>query len=373
MRGLKSWDSTIIYLNYAALSPTRPEAQREVEATLAEFQSLLFSEAGLRWYQKKISACRQDVAGLLNFSEPSSIAFVPNASMASHLAFSFVDWGPGDVILTSTHENPSVREEIDWLVHRGVKISKIKPTSPHDVLTTIETQMSIQQIRAIILSHVSHIDGRIFPITEIGRMAHEHDILFIVDGAQAVGHIPVKLDQLDFDLYFFPGHKWCRGPLGTGALIMQESFVAKNAAFAQAGLGWNNTRAGRFEIGTHNMGLIAGLAKACTLLSKEGLRNTEQEKIRETAREQLERIDQIRIQRWAGQHAPGILTFQCRDPKNHKTIMDLFQNGEDIVVKQFLDYPEDETPAIRLSWSGAKEKEDVLLALKVIKKRLKAP
>ena len=109
----------MIYLNYAALSPTRPEAQREVEATLAEFKSLLYSEAGLRWYQKKISACRQDVADLLNVSGPAPIAFVPNASMASHLAFSFIDWNPGDIILTSTHENPSITREIDWLGHRG--------------------------------------------------------------------------------------------------------------------------------------------------------------------------------------------------------------------------------------------------------------
>ena len=80
----------MIYLNYAALSPTRLEAQQEVEATLAEFKSLLYSRAGLDWYHAKISACRKDVADVLDVANPASIAFVPNASMASHLAFSFI-------------------------------------------------------------------------------------------------------------------------------------------------------------------------------------------------------------------------------------------------------------------------------------------
>ncbi len=363
----------MIYLNYAALSPTRHEAQLEFEATIAEFKGLLYSGAGLDWYQKKILACREDVADLLNVSEPSWIAFVPNASLANHLALSFIDWRPGDTILTSIHENPSVTREIDWLVHRGVQVLPLKPTSPHDVLTTIERQISTQPIKAIVMSHVSHVDGRIFPVSEIGRIAQERGILFIVDGAQAVGHIPAQLDQLDFDLYFFPGHKWCRGPLGTGTLIVHERFITKNLAFAQAGLGWNGTQAGRFEIGTQNIGLISGIAMAIRLLREEGLRNKEQEEIREMARTELERINPIRIQQWDGDHSPGILTFQCRAPKAHQTIMDMFQKKENIVVKQFLDYPEGETPSIRLSWAGREDRTPVSLAVKVIEKSLKNP
>ena len=363
----------MIYLNYAALSPTRPEAQEEMEATIVEFKSLLYSEAGIDWYHKKILTCRQDAAALLNYSEPSSIAFVSSASMASHLAFSFIDWEVGDVILTSTHENPSVMREIDWLAQRGVQVSKIRPTSPEDLLTTIDMQISSRKIKAIILSHISHVDGRILPIVEIGRMLQQRNILFIVDGAQAVGHIPVNLDQSDFDLYFFPGHKWCRGPLGTGAMIMHDSFIAKNPALTQAGLGWNKTRAGRFEIGTHNIGLIAGLAKACKLLREEGLRKTDQEEIRDLLNREIVKIDQIRIQQWTGHHAPGILTFHCRNPKTHELIMDLLHNQLNIVVKQFTDYPKEETPAIRLSWSGADDRANVSFAVKEIEKRLKKP
>lgn len=359
----------MIYLNYAALSPTRPEVQREVETTLAEFQSLLYSDAGLNWYQEKISIFRNDVAELLNVSEPSSIAFVPNSSLASHLAFSFIDWQPGDIILTSNHENPSIKREIDWLAHRGVQVSMIKPTSPGEIVTTIEKQISTRQIKTILLSHVSHVDGRIFPVSEIGRMAQESGTLFIVDGAQAVGHIPVNLQQWDFDLYFFPGHKWCQGPLGTGVLIAQQTFLTKNPVFERAGLGWNGTRAARFEIGTHNIGLNAGLAKACKLLKEEGLKIKEQEKIGEMVRKSLEGTGKIQIQQWAGEHSPGIFTVQFQDPKNHN-IMRGLQNQEDIVMKHFFDYPPGAPPAIRFSWSGREDIADISSAMKAIEKSL---
>ena len=315
-------------------------------------------------------SCREDLADLLNVSDPSWIAFMPNASMASHVAFSFIAWKAGDIILTSTHENPSVIQEIHWLAHQQVEFSTIHPTSPDEILTTIDGQISTNQIKAIVLSHVSHVDGRVFPIEEIGKMARERGVLFIVDGAQAVGQIPVRLDQLDFDLYFFPGHKWCQGPLGTGALIVHEGFMKTNPAFKQAGAGWNGTRAGRFEIGTHNIGLIAGLGKACKILKKEGLKYKGQKEIRETVKRPLQKFDQIRIQQWVGEQAPGILTFQCRDSEEHQMIMNQFHSAEDIVVKQFLNYPEGETPSIRLSWAGEEDKSNVLFAVKVIEKGL---
>ena len=361
----------MIYLNYAALCPTRPEAQQEVEATLAEFKPLLYSDEGLKWYQEKVSACRQHLANLINISDPSSIAFVPNASTASHLALSFIDWKPGDVILTSTHENPSIIREVAWLAHRGVKISTIPPTSPHDLLAAIEKQISTQPIRAILLSHVSHVDGRIFPIPEIGEMANQHNILFLVDGAQATGHIPINLDSMAVDLYFFPGHKWCQGPLGTGALIMKESFVSKNPAFAHAGVAWDGTQAGRFEIGTHNIGLIAGLAKSCQLKNEQGLRYKELEQIREIVKKQLGLIQKVSIKEWAGPHAPGMLTLQCRDHKDHKPLIHTLQNQFGIVVKQLLDYPDGETPAIRISWSGLPDRLNVSYALKQLEEFFK--
>ncbi len=97
----------MIYLNYAALCPTHPEAEREVEGTLAEFKQYLYSDAGIQWYLQKSQRCREKVAKLLNVEDPSRIAFVPNASTANFLVLSSLVWNPGDAIVTSTGMCPT--------------------------------------------------------------------------------------------------------------------------------------------------------------------------------------------------------------------------------------------------------------------------
>ena len=119
----------MLYLNYAALCPTHPEAEQEVESTLTEFKEYLYSDAGIQWYRSKIQRCRDAVAQLLNVSDPSFVAFVPNASMANYLILSSVRWNPGDIILSSTHENPSIRNELLALKHRGVETRYLPPSS----------------------------------------------------------------------------------------------------------------------------------------------------------------------------------------------------------------------------------------------------
>ncbi|MFB3145573.1 MAG: hypothetical protein ACE1ZO_00480, partial [Nitrospirales bacterium] len=75
----------MIYLNYAALCPTLPEAEQEVERTLTEFKHYLYSDAGIKWYLNKVRDCRQKVGSFLHVSDPSTIAFVSNASTAHFL------------------------------------------------------------------------------------------------------------------------------------------------------------------------------------------------------------------------------------------------------------------------------------------------
>ena len=354
----------MLYLNYAALCPTHPEAEQEVESTLMEFKEYLYSDAGIQWYRSKIQRCRDAVAQLLNVSDPSFVAFVPNASMANYLILSSVRWNPGDIILSSTHENPSIRNELLALKHRGVETRFLPPSStPHQFLVSIHQAVHEQKIRAIVLSHVSHVDGRIFPIAGIGEFAKEHNILFIVDGAQAAGHIPVDFNNLECDGYFFSGYKWCEGPLGTGSLVVTERLLVDAPSVLSKPIPEGQPLASHFEIGTHNIGLYAGLAKACEQKNRDGMRINQLLKIQEIATQSFEQIRNVQFRTWDGPHAPGILTIQCLDLKHHDKLMKLFQK-ENIVVKEFRDYPEGEIPAIRMSWASHSDQPNVLLALK---------
>ena len=349
----------MIYLNFAALCPTLAEAEEEVERTLAEFKRYLYSEAGIEWYLRKVRDCRQKVGTLLQVGDPSTIAFTTNASTAHYLTLSSLKWEPGDTILTTTHENPSITRQLRALEHEGVHVHAVRPTSLQTFLHALQERFSEPGVKAIVMSHVSHVDGRVFPVHEVAALARARQCLVIIDGAQAVGHIPVDLNALDFDGYFFTGHKWCEGPLGTGAMVMRESFFT-HPRYHRGIEGEHQGRspASRFEIGTQNIGLIAGLAKACEQRLQRGINAEPQRAFRETAKELLGGHPNCRFMEWEGPHAPGILTFKGADDLNHGQFAERLASESGIIVKPFVDYPEGDAPAIRLSWSSTMNQRD---------------
>ena len=360
----------MIYLNYAALCPALAEAEEEVERTLAEFKRYLYSEAGIEWYRGKVNDCRQKVGALLHVNDPSSIAFTTNASTAHYLLLSSLKWEPGDTILTTTHENPSITNQLRALEQEGIRVHAVRPTSLDAFLQTLEERFSKPGVKAIVLSHVSHVDGRVFPVHDVASLARARQCLVIIDGAQAVGHIPVDVNALDFDGYFFAGHKWCGGPLGTGAMVVRESFFAHPRYRAIEGGTHDGAPATRFEIGTHNVGLIAGLAEACEQQRQRGIDTEPQRAFRETAKELLGGRAHCRFLEWQGPHAPGILTFKGAENLDHVDFVKRLASETEIVVKPFVDYPEEDAPAIRLSWSSTMDQRDFQKSVLTIEQRL---
>ncbi len=359
----------MIYLNYAALCPTLAEAEEEVERTLAEFKRHLYSEAGIEWYLRKVSDCREKVAAFLHVSDPSSIAFTTNASTAHYLLLSSLKWAHGATILTTTHENPSITRQLRAIEHDGIHVHAVRPTSIPSFLHAMEERLDEPSVNAVVISHVSHVDGRIFPIQEVVSLARARNCLVVIDGAQAIGHVPVDLNALDFDAYFFTGHKWCEGPLGTGALVARESFFTDPRYRAIDGKPFDGT-ASQFEIGTQNVGLIAGLAKACEQRCQRGIDAEPQQAFRETAKELLGGPRDCRFMEWQGPHAPGILTFKGAADLDHEAFVKRLASEAGVVVKPFVDYPEDDAPAIRLSWSSTMNQREFQKGVSLIAERL---
>ncbi len=352
----------MIYLNYAALCPTLSEAEEEVARTLTAFKRHLYSKTGLEWYLRKIRECRQTVATLLHVNDPSNVAFTTNASTAHYLTLSSLTWNPGDAILTTTHENPSIATQLRTLEHEGIHVQTVRPTSPRAFLEELEKGFGRPGVKALVMSHVSHVDGRVFPVREAAALARARHCLVIIDGAQAVGHIPVDLQALDYDVYFFAGHKWCAGPLGTGALVVRDGTLTPPRSRAIEGA--------RFEIGTHNVGLIAGLAKACEQRHRQGIDTKPQWAFRETAKARLGR--HCRFLEWEGPQAPGILTFKGPDGLDHGEFADRLESESGIIVKSFTTYPEDDAPAIRLSWSPTMNQQDFQNGVATMARRLES-
>ena len=348
----------MIYLNYAALHPTHPDAERESTRTITEFKQFLYSNTGIEWYLQKVNVCRQKVSKLLHISDPSTITFCSNASSAHYLTLSSIRWEPGDTVLTTTHENPSTTRQLLALKKRGVRIYAIQPSSPDQFLESVRQALERHFVKVIMVSHVSHVDGRILPISLLSTMARERGAMFFVDGAQAVGHIPVDLDQLGFDVYFFTGHKWCAGPLGTGAMVQNHHFLnseVRQPIQIEEGL---TTHATEFEIGTQNIGGTAGLAHACELKFTMGLGTEALLKYRQKAKEIFKKTCGVRFVEWTGPHAPGILTIQGFNATDYRQFVKKLEEESNIIIKPFVDYPQEILPALRLSWSATMDRHD---------------
>ena len=351
------------YLNVAGLSPFTKAVQHEVTTTLEQFSKILYSDKGIHFYREKVQHGRKTLARWLQISNEERIAFVPNATTANWLALSRIQWKPGDNVLTTTHENSTVLKEISCLHTRGIQVHRLDPTSPDELEFQIVELLESARVRAIVLSHVSHIDGRILPIERIYRLAQQYRVLLIVDGAQAVGHIPVSFQEWQPDAYFFPGHKWCAGPMGTGAMILGERFL-KSAAIIQPEADEHQPPWGDFELGTQNIGLIAGITKAVLIKEQDGLHTAKQIDIRQEFRHEISKMAPFKMLEWNGPHSPGIFSLTCTNEQTEEQL----QSKEHAISWKTFTLPQNPGKiGIRLSWSSLTSQTELDTALHLLK------
>src|SRR5262249_48027763 len=127
-------------------------------------------------------------------------------------------WRSEDEVLTSTVEHPGIVAPLHHLARRsGVSLRTVAPEAVAYAIT--------DHTRLVAVSHVSFSTGACLPIAEIASAARDTGALLLVDGAQAVGALPVDVHALDVDAYAFPGQKWLCGPEGTGALYVRPGLM----------------------------------------------------------------------------------------------------------------------------------------------------
>jgi cysteine desulfurase / selenocysteine lyase len=191
----------------------------------------------------------------------ASINLVAQAWGRAHL-------GPGDAVLVSELEHHS--NLVPWQMICAERGAELRIAPVDDAGRVAFDRVSFERAKLVAVAHVSNVTGTIAPIAELARRAHDAGALLLVDGAQAVAHLPVDVAALDCDFYAFSAHK-LYGPTGTGVLWGRASVLAPLPPW-QGGGGMVRTvepthstyRAApaRFEAGTPNVIGIAGLAAA---------------------------------------------------------------------------------------------------------------
>jgi len=192
----------------------------------------------------------------------------------------------GNHLITCVTEHKAVLDTAKFLEKEGVKVTYL-PVNEYGEIDLKELEASItEQTVLISIMAANNEIGTIADIEKIGKIAHDHDVLFHTDAAQAVGHIPIDVQKMNIDLMSFSSHK-IYGPKGIGALFVRSlSPRVKLDSVIHGGGQERNIRSG-----TLNVPGIVGFAKAVEIAKKE--MDAENEKYKKWTNSLLEKFSEI--------------------------------------------------------------------------------
>ena len=294
-----------IYLDNAATSFPKP---KEVATAVYDFMVNNGTSSGRGSYKKAMQSdyivyeCRKLIGKLFNFDNPKKVVFTSNVTDSLNIAMRGI-LKENDHVITSSLEHNAVWRCLKTL-ERDINIkidtvecSKDGITNPQDIKKYIKKDTAL-----IVFTQASNVLGTIQPIREIGAIAREHNIPFLVDSAQSAGAMKIDVKEDNIDILAFTGHKSLLGPMGTGGLIINTDIDIK--PLKAGGTGGDSAYEyqpdyypNHLETGTSNVSGIAGLREAIKFLNEEGIENihNKEKELTKYALEKLETVKDIEI------------------------------------------------------------------------------
>lgn len=269
-----------------------------------------------------IEAVRDTVKQLINAAEREEIIFTRNATESINLvAYSFGEAfiGTGDEVIISEMEHHA--NIVPWQMvceRKGAKIKVLPFDDSGRLMVERLLELISEKTKIIAVTMVSNVMGVVNPIGQLIEIAHQQQVPVLVDGAQAVQHMPIDVQQLDCDFLVMSGHKMY-GPTGVGCLYGKRKWLERMPPFLGGGEMIEKVTFGKttfnqipykFEAGTPNFGQIIGLGASIDYLKQIGINNIAayEHELLEYAYSQLKIIPNIRF---FGQtaHQSGVISF----------------------------------------------------------------
>jgi len=313
-----------IYFDNNATTPIHPEVAEFVKPFWKELfgnpSSLHWAGRGVRGYYER---AQEKVSELIN-AKTNEIVFTSCGTESDNHAIKGVAYAKKDQgrhIITTQVEHPGVLNACRYLETNGYRVTYL-PVDDYGMLEPEDVEKAIQKDTILIsVMYANNETGTLLPVKEIGRIAHDREIIFHSDMVQAIGKIEIDMKEMNVDLASFSGHK-VYAPKGVGALYIREGIVIENLIHG------GHQESGR-RAGTENIIGIVALGKACELVKKE--MKKENEKI-EVLRKKLlqgiiENVDHVKLNGHPEYRLPNTLNISIEYIESESLLVALDFNG----------------------------------------------
>lgn len=286
---------------------------------------------GVHWMSQQATdlheAARETVRKFINARSTTEIVFTRGTTESLNLvASSFVEgcMKEGDEVIVSTMEHHS--NIVPWQLQeqrKGIVLKVIPMTDEGELQLEEYEKLFTERTRLVSVTQVSNVLGTVNPVKEMIRIAHEHGVPVVVDGAQGVPHFAVDVQDLDCDFLAFSGHK-VYGPTGVGVLYGKEEWLDRLPPYQGGGemierVSFEKTTFERpplkFEAGTPDYIATHGLATALDYVTSLGMDNilAHEQDLTRYALQQLREIEGMHIYGHRNDSGDAVISFNVGD------------------------------------------------------------
>jgi cysteine desulfurase family protein len=269
----------MIYLDNAATSFPKPET---VYQALDAFARTTLANPGRAGHKMALAAehtlddGRHRLNQFFHGQGPERFIFTLNCTDALNMAFKGV-LHAGDHVITTNLEHNSVSRPLRAMEHNGfITLTRVAADEGGTIDPDAIRKAITPKTRLIAITHASNVLGTVQPISDVGAIAAESNILFLVDAAQTAGVLPINIQEMLIDLMALPGHKSLFGPTGTGALYVSAHVTPR--PWREGGTGGDSASETQprvwpyyLEGGTPNVLGVAGLSAGLKYVEERGL------------------------------------------------------------------------------------------------------
>lgn len=324
----KVYDKPLVYLDNAATTQKPQEVTDELNRYYLTLNSNIHRGTHhlATLATERYEAVRRQVQRFINARSHREVVFTRGTTESINLVASSFGWKylkPHDEVIVSGMEHHSNIVPWQLACERAGARLRVIPFSDEGVLD-LKTYESLftARTRIVACNHVSNTLGTINPVKEITAIAHSHGVPVLIDGAQAVAHMPVDVQDIGCDFYCFSGHKMY-APMGVGVMYGREEILNELPPYQGGGemiqdVTFEKTTYNelpfKFEAGTPSVGDVLGLGAAIDFMQGVGLDKiaSHEAELLDYATRKLTKIPGLRIYGTAP-HKAGVISFLVGD------------------------------------------------------------